>query len=47
MGPGQVRPSPRVGASLTYSNNILYLFGGHDENNEKINDFWKYDGSWT
>ncbi len=36
------RPSPRVGASLTYMNDVLYLFGGHDENNEKLNDFWKY-----
>ena len=45
-----MKPTPRVGASLTFWKQQLYLFGGHDDNNEKINEFWKYDlstNSWS
>lgn len=39
----EIGPCNRIGASLVQYNNSLYLFGGHDEMNEKINDFWKYN----
>jgi N-acetylneuraminic acid mutarotase len=43
-------PVSRIGAAIVMYNNVLYLFGGHDDNNEKINDMWKYDlasNAWT
>ena len=48
--PIEIRPYPRIGASLTVYENSLYLFGGHDASNEKLDDFWKYDlkeNKWT
>ena len=44
------RPTPRIGAGLIYHNKAVYLFGGHDEANEKLDDFWRFDlstKSWT
>lgn len=44
------RPCPRIGSAIIYHSNALYLFGGHDEDNEKLDDFWKFDltsSSWT
>jgi hypothetical protein len=41
---------PRIGAALIYHNKAVYLFGGHDEANEKLDDFWQYDlgtGKWS
>ena len=32
-----------MGASLTLLDSCLYLFGGNDETNEKLNDLWQYD----
>jgi hypothetical protein len=37
------RPKPRVGSAIIFFQNSIYLFGGHDEDNEKLDDFWKYD----
>eukprot|EP00347_Sterkiella_histriomuscorum_P002778 403366836 len=44
------RPTPRIGAGMIYHNKAVYLFGGHDEANEKLDDFWKFDlstKSWS
>jgi len=38
-----IRPCPRIGATIIYYQNAIYLFGGHDEDNEKLEDFWKFD----
>lgn len=40
-------PSPRAGQSLTNVNGVLYLFGGANHEEGFLNDFYKYDGSWT
>jgi len=35
---------------MIYHANALYLFGGHDVSNEKLDDFWKFDlntNSWS
>ena len=36
------RPAPRIGAAIIQHKNSLYLFGGHDENNEKLGDLWEF-----
>lgn len=28
---------------MTFFNEALYLLGGHDSSNEKLDDFWKFD----
>lgn len=37
------KPVPRIGAGIIYHNQSLYLYGGHDEQNEKLEDLWKFD----
>lgn len=37
------RPVPRIGGGIIYYKQCIYLFGGHDESNEKRDDFWKFD----
>lgn len=36
-------PSQRAASSIVIYNNALYVFGGHDEDNEKVSDLWKFD----
>jgi Galactose oxidase, central domain len=36
-------PAPRIGAAILEFKQAIYLFGGHDEQNEKLDDFWKFD----
>jgi len=38
-----LRPCPRIGATIEFYKGHLYLFGGHDQSNEKLDDFWKFD----
>jgi len=32
-----------VGSAMVYFEENLYLFGGNDEVNDKLDDFWKFD----
>jgi len=46
----QVAPSPRAGHSATFHNDSMYIFGGKDDENQKLNDLWRFDMvqlSWT
>ena len=43
-------PKPRAGHSAILHNNCMYVFGGKDDDNGKLNDLWKFDlaaNSWT
>jgi hypothetical protein len=44
-------PSPRSGSSaVIYQDKELYVFGGKDDNDNKLNDFWMFDiveKKWT
>ena len=43
-------PCPRSGQAMVHSNNKLYVFGGRNDFNDKLNDTWEFDvGSkkWT
>jgi N-acetylneuraminic acid mutarotase len=47
--PGGVVPIPRAGHSACVHGDNMYVFGGKDEENEKVKDFWKFsfaDSSW-
>lgn len=37
------KPCQRIGSAMLCFNNAIYLFGGHDAFNEKLNDLWKFD----
>lgn len=48
--PSKPVPSARAGHSGTIHKNDLYIFGGKDDLNEKLNDIWKFNLStrvWT
>ena len=36
-------PKPRAGHSASYYNECMYVFGGKDDENLKLDDFWKFD----
>ncbi len=36
-------PVPRVAISAHSYNGKMYIFGGADEENDKLNDFWGFD----
>ena len=36
-------PQPRAGHSATVHNGKMYVFGGKDEDNEKLKDLWSFD----
>ena len=38
-----VLPQARAGHSATIYQNKMYIFGGKDEDNEKLKDFWSFD----
>jgi hypothetical protein len=38
-----IPPLPRAGASITYANGKLVVFGGKDEDNNRLNDIWQYN----
>ena len=43
-------PCPRSGQDISYYNNHIYLFGGRNDFNDKLNDTWEFDISakkWT
>jgi hypothetical protein len=41
-------PSPRVGHSAgVFENRHLFIFGGHNEGNLKLNDIWLFDHKHT
>ena len=45
-----VAPKPRAGHSAVLYQGSLYIFGGKDDENKKLNDMWKFDISarvWT
>lgn len=46
-----VGPAPRAGCSVGVSNeNLVYLFGGQEDDNRKLDDIWCYDqatNQWT
>ena len=42
--PQQESPMPRVGHSaIIYKDEMMLIFGGKNEENEKMNDLWKFD----
>ena len=43
IAPGQPVPSPRSGHSASIYNGNMYVFGGKDDNSEKLNDLWVYN----
>ena len=36
-------PIPRAGHSAVMYDGKMYVFGGKDEDNEKLKDFWRFD----
>jgi N-acetylneuraminic acid mutarotase len=38
-----VCPSPRSGHTACIYENAMYIFGGKDDDNNKLNDLWKLD----
>ena len=40
---GEALPCPRSGHSASIYNGSMYIFGGKDENSEKINDLWCFN----
>jgi len=38
-----VEPTPRAGHSACFYNDCMYVFGGKDDDNCKLDDFWKFD----
>ena len=50
IGPGQSVPCARSGHSASISNGNMYVFGGKNEDSEKLNDLWVYniaDKKWA
>lgn len=43
MPVGAVQPSPRSGHSACIYENAMYVFGGKDDDNNKLNDLWRLD----
>ena len=46
---GGPEPQPRAGHSAIMYDEKMYIFGGKDEDNEKLKDFWCFDflsSSW-
>lgn len=46
---GGPEPIPRAGHSAIMFEDKMYVFGGKDEDNEKLKDFWCFDfltNSW-
>ena len=43
VGLGEVNPSPRASHSATIADNYMYVFGGKDNDDEKLNDLWRLD----
>lgn len=39
----QIQPVPRSKHSAVVYNDSMYIFGGKDDDNNKLNDFWKLD----
>ena len=39
----QVIPVPRSGHSACIFENSMYIFGGKDSDNNKLNDLWRLD----
>ena len=47
---GEQRPPARAGHSMVLAENALWVFGGEDEENNKLNDLWRFDlagSSWS
>ena len=43
-------PKPRAGHSASFFDNSMYIFGGKDDENFKLDDFWRFDmtsKTWT
>ena len=40
---GKTQPQSRAGHSAVIHENSMYIFGGKDEDNEKLNDLWCFD----
>ena len=46
---GEHMPKPRASMSSACYNDKLYVFGGQDDDNNKLNDLWEFDlasSSW-
>jgi N-acetylneuraminic acid mutarotase len=39
---GGPEPQPRAGHSALIYDDKMWIFGGKDDDNEKLNDFWSY-----
>jgi N-acetylneuraminic acid mutarotase len=40
---GRDQPNPRAGHSCVLINDSMIIFGGKDEDNNKLNDVWEFD----
>ena len=40
---GEIAPTPRAGSSIVWNRNQLTIFGGKDEEGNRLNDLWQYD----
>ena len=40
---GHPKPEPRSGHTAVIYQNGMYVFGGKDDENKKLNDFWRLD----
>ena len=43
MAAGQTKPVGRSGHSAVLYENGMYIFGGKDDDNNKLNDLWRFD----
>lgn len=39
----KITPSPRTGHSAIIYNDLMYVFGGKNEENNKVNELWMFD----
>ena len=40
---GSVQPKPRSGHSSVIYEHAMWVFGGKDDDNNKLNDLWRLD----
>ena len=40
---GAARPSPRSGHAAVIHQSAMWIFGGKDDDNCKLNDLWRFD----
>lgn len=46
-GSAKDAPVARASHSASYYADKMYIFGGQDDDNNKLGDLWQFDGQWT